>query len=68
MIMDVADAGTGDGVVHWDIQIFEHQQDNHYLLHEQTIPENTFPVSDITAALSAYSSVEMFDTDHEEVS
>jgi SAM-dependent methyltransferase len=49
LVMDVRD--DADGVVVWDIRIFEHQGGDRYLLHSEDIREVSFPRSRIEQGL-----------------
>jgi len=55
MVMDVQPA---DKSFNWEVKIFQHQQGNQFVLHEEVIPEVSFPVEDIQKELEENFTVE----------
>lgn len=46
--------GEVDGVVLWDLRVFEHGEGDRYVLHAEEIPETSFPRSRIEQSLRAH--------------
>ncbi len=60
LVLDVRDAG--DGVVIWNIRIFERVEDSTYRLHTEGIPEVSFPAEQVTAGLrERFSGIRVYD-------
>jgi SAM-dependent methyltransferase len=55
MVMDVQRA---DQSFNWEVKIFEHQKGDQFMLHQEVIPEVSFPVEDIKKELSELFTVE----------
>jgi SAM-dependent methyltransferase len=55
MVMDVQRA---DQSYNWEVKIFQHEKGDRYVLREEVIPEVSFPVEDVQAALSELFTVE----------
>jgi SAM-dependent methyltransferase len=59
-LIDITDAGRG--IANWNIRVFEHQNGNQYRLFEEDLKQISFPVEQITAALTKqFSTVKVVD-------